>query len=427
MAYKPTPEQIKMWMGDSSQAPPELVSPGKELGLQGFLKKINAPFKWLNEETGITTAAAHAGAAPLHFAENIANAPGAASNFLLGTDFPEMHVPEWLDPSKNPILPDNPTNRAAGMLGELAGGLATGSAEYKALEKLLGFTAKTPLYARALLGAGEGAASTSSEGPGGRGAGAVIGGVLPVAAGVTKSTIGKRGAEIHNEAAARHGETFENVLMEGNKSGVSEKLMVPSKLTMDNKEVKKFFKHSPSNYNASIKRFINEPSLNNAHEAQSDLSKIERHIQAKKDKGQSLSNGEHAALKTANELKKRMRGSLQSAFMGANRNDLAQEYGEAIKGFAKEVGPYRNPEMSKFIAGKGSSKKAGKELIESNKFAESDAARELPGYQFRRSMQQAPGWAKASGIGATAATLPALMAAGVPIPYYIQKLLEGHK
>lgn len=419
MAYQLTADDIHQSLMESGiQMPEQKKSPS-------FLDKAGQIAGRFNEgvqSLGLPNLAAHLLSAPLHTAANIANVPGEISNKLFNTNVPRVEVPGFIDPLNAPGLRHTPTAESMGFAGDLLGSLLSGTGAYKGIEKALNLGSKTPLAARALAGGAAGAATSDNEKPGGRLLGAAIGAALPAASGLLSSTIGKRASQMLSENTGKYKALYDKILSEGEKSGASKEIRVPSMLKDMGEDIQKFFKHTESQKNASLNRFINTPSLENAHKAQSDLGKIIRTMTLKNIKGENMSSGQSDALEIAKNLQKRIRGSIQNAFSKVDRNDLAKKYSDTTKGYGEEVVPLKTTEVKKLQAGMGSPSKTGKSLIESNKFSESAMAKQLPGYGIRRTINQAPTWAKA---GAAALSIPALNAIGVPVPYYLRKLLGG--
>ena len=352
---------------------------------------------------------------------NVLNTPGAISNKLLGTNIPKAHLPDWLNPSSSKNLGHSPIQNAMGMGGELLGDIITGGGLYKGASKLAKLNESSSLLKRGLVGAGTGYASGDEDQFGGRGLTSVLGGALPIVSGLSKSTIGKRAAELNSKMESKYKKIYDSIISQGEKLGTN-KLNVPTILKNKTEDIQKLYKAAPSKYKASVQRFENNPTLQNAHDAQSDLGKIKRHLQDKIDKGQVLSSTESAALHEAETLQKRVRGSIQQHFAKNGRNDLATHYGNTTTGYAKEVVPFKTKEMAKLKAGKGSTKAVAKDLIGSKSFAESEMASKIPGYGVRRAIHETPMWAKGLAGGAV---IPTLSASGVPIPYYIRKILGG--
>jgi len=425
MGYQLSNDDIRASLkADGIQIPEEQQNNEKEKKSSWLDKTANFADKYFNkpiESAGLPNLGAGIVSAVPKLATNVLNAPGALSNSVLGTKVPKFNLPNWLNPSSSKNLGHSPIQNAMGAGGELIGDLLSGGALYKGASGLAGLSETSPLLARGAVGAGTGYASGDDEQFGGRGLTAAIGGVLPIVGGLTKSTIGKRASELGTNMESKYKKIYDSILSQGEKLGEN-KLNVPQVLKNKTEDVQKLYKAAPSKYKASVQRFENNPTLRNAHDAQSDLGKIERHFDSKRAKGHTLSSTESAAEYEAKNLQKRIRGSIQQHFAKNNRNDLATHYGNTTTGYAKEVVPFKTKEISQLKAGKGSHKKVGKELIGSKEFAESDIASKIPGYGIRRAINQTPKWAQ--GL-AGASVLPTLSAAGVPIPYYLRKIFGG--
>lgn len=87
----------------------------------------------------------------------------------------------------------------------------------------------------------------------------------------------------------------------------------------------------------AIRKFLKDPTIENAHRAQSDLGKLYRSLKGTK-KARSLNSDETAALRSALKSKKLIKESIHKSL----GKDLTSKYEEIGKGYKKEVVPYNN-------------------------------------------------------------------------------------
>lgn len=380
-------------------------------------KHINEPL-----ESTLVPFAGGVASGPLQLGVNVLNAPGAALEAATGMQTPKASLPTWLDPRNISNAPDTSIKRGSEMAGELVGDLFTGGAAYKGLGKALGMTAKTPLLGRGAIGAATGAALSDSEQLGGRGLGAVLGGILPLVSGVTAGTLGQKGAEIAKEHVGKYNKLYEKILSEGEKAGTSKHLKAPEMLRKMTEDAEVFLKHSGSKYNSSVKRLMNNPSLDNFHDAQSDVGKFIRHVDQLHLENKPVSSSVNRAYDVAKNLQKRIRGALSQGFEKAGKKELIPEYQGTTKGFAKEVVPYKTKEMKAYIGGHGKATEAGKSLLRQKDLNKANLSEQLPGYAIRKAFEDIPAWQKV----AIASTLgPAALLALYPSAAPMIKKLTG--
>jgi hypothetical protein len=392
------------------------------LSLNGL---ANATEKYINkplQNAGLPNLGAGILSAPPKLARNLINFPGAILNTVAGTHIPKAELPDWLNPSSSKNLGHSPMQNAMGAAGDLIGDVVTGGKAFNMLNKAAGVKATTSLAKRAALGAATGAGLSDSDQFGGRTLGGVLGGLAPLISGVSKSTIGKRAGELYSENKKDYKALYNKIFKEAEGMPIKDELSVPKKLQERTEDVKELFKNSKYKLGAGVKRFESNPTLKNAHDAQSDLGKIIRGFEERLKKGESLASGENTALKAARDMQKRIRGTMQQHFVKGGRQDLASEYGNTTQGYATKVAPLSGKSMSKYQAGEGSAKKVAKDLLANNKFAESELAKQIPGYGVKKAIHDIPTSVK---LGVPPAVIFALSKLGVPIPYELRKLFGG--
>lgn len=356
--------------------------------------------------------------------ENILNAPGAAINSL-GGNVPKFNIPDYLNPSASPNMPQDSLSRLANLGGQLIGEAGSAGGVYGLGSKALGLGAKTPLYVRALLGGGTGALTSDSDQLGGRGLGSVLGGVLPMTHGLSKSTIGKRASEISENIENKFHNLYGDLFKEANKLS-SANVRIPHGLQELSHDVNSMMKEArrvnKGGRNVeSLNRFTKEPTLENAHDAQSNLGKIIRNLK-NASKKEDIGTEGIKAIRTAEDLQKRIRGGMQQWFAKAGNNHLASEYGNITKQYAKEAAPFKIPEIRKFQHGKGSASKITQALLNEPQFLESEIAKELPGFTTRKAIEPImPAFKK---VATYSAILEGLHRLGLPGTGIIERFMK---
>lgn len=429
MAYELTLDDLKSSLQQSGVPEQEIMaatatSPSfwKRAGQAG-MKGVES-FNKAVEASGLPAAGAHILSMPMHIAANIGDLPGQISNYAFGTNIPRVSVPEEIDPvtyTKKAGLEETPMQRAAGTGGDLLSALLTGGATFKGASTALGLGEAAPIAQRIALGTSLGAAESPREV---RGIGAGIGGAIPGAAALTKTSIGKGAASLLERGKQKYGKLYDSIFDEAQAIAPDAKLRVPQSLKDASEEVEQIYKAAPGKRHASIKRFKNNPTLENAHDAQSDLGKIQRDLQDALKK-RNLTSTEINAMQNAADLQKRIRGAMQNHFVDIGKPELAQQYGAATRGYADEVAPLNISEVRKLLGDNPTQKelkRAANALLENKKFNKSDLSQLLPGFKTRKMIKDIPSGVKA---GAGLAAIPLLYSTGVPGVSMLRKLLEN--
>lgn len=307
-------------------------------------------------------------------------------------------------------------------LGQLVPAITPGVGGFKAAS-LIGKGA--PAVAKLLAGAGAGAATgyASNEdnrnlGAGLGAAGGLLGAAAPIAKSFTLGSIGKNISKLEKEKSAKYREIYDSILKRG-ESG--EKLNIPDMIKNPNEKTNILFEHADTKLLKSIRRFEANPTLKNAHEAQSDLGKIKRAVELKQLSQKPLASGENNVPSIAGNLQKRIHGVMQQHFVDTGKQDLAKEYQQATKGYAKEVVPFKNEAIGEFKKGESSHAELAKSLLANKKFIKSSAAKEIPGFHLRSRLEPSIRFGKNAAKGL--AIVEALKHAGVPGAQYLEHLI----
>ncbi len=154
---------------------------------------------------------------------------------------------------------------------------------------------------------------------------------------------------------------------------------------------------------ASLKKYRQDPSLENAHWLQSDLGKDIRALE-----GQPvLSSEKLRALDVARKTQDRMKSAIDRSFNTRARPDLTKRYHELSKGYGEEAVPYLSPRvkkaLSRFESGKADAKQTLKKLKGSEVFRE-ELSSKFPEIGLQEALKKAGmvglyGGASALGLG----------------------------
>jgi hypothetical protein len=262
-------------------------------------------------------------------------------------------------------------------LGELGGYAMGGGAAAKLIGKgqqaagLSGLTGKTGMLADALKGFGAGAA-ISEDLFGGRALGGALGAAGAMGSTLTNSGVGKKVMGSFGKAKNKFNKLYGSIWDMAKKEGIGTNMSVPS---ISINKIKKGA--GGTKYTEALTKFKNNPTLENAQKAQSDLGKLATHLDdMARTKPNKFSTRERDALDAALNAQKKIKGKMFEEMSKSKDGKLAKKYFETSKGYAKEVGPYLdNPIILKAEANNIPASKLGKalknrELESTHKFME---------------------------------------------------------
>jgi hypothetical protein len=136
----------------------------------------------------------------------------------------------------------------------------------------------------------------------------------------------------------QYANAYENFLTQAEKSG-ADKIGLPKINTKD------IFEHAAKSEKGYLKKFITDPTIRNAHKAQSDLGKLVSRLKQRK----GLSGSETDTLQAAIKAQNKIRNSIDKSLTGKGQGLLAKEYKDLTAGYTKDVIPYRTSNaISKF-------------------------------------------------------------------------------
>jgi hypothetical protein len=170
----------------------------------------------------------------------------------------------------------------------------------------------------------------------------------------------------------------------------------------------------------TINNYLENPTVRGAHQAQSALGEIERHIPAG-----SGSEGTRTSIMIQN-WRDRIQHAMQRQFEHAGAEDIGHEYANLGREFAQEGTHFKHPTISAHRAGHASASDVATDLLNTRGFAHGRGGRELPGFRTRNAIEPGvkigkkilSGSAVIGGIGALLGSL------GLPLPEYAKKILE---
>ena len=261
-------------------------------------------------------------------APSVANVALGPIDYFAGTNFKRPYV------NLEEFRPQTTGGHIGHIAGNIAGVLAPGGIATKALTKLLGSpgvlkTAAATAAANAGISGGDN--EFFHRGLAG------LTGIIPLAQGLRTKPLIAKAAEKKTELGKHFNKEYEGLFEQADKVIPKEQgLKIPqlintkkgSEALSEFKEVKK-----------AVGKFTSEPSIRNAHKAQSDLGKFIRGFE-KANLGKPLSSTKIDAIETAKKLQDKIRDSMTDAFVRNNQKGLAKEYDFLTNEYREKMVPY---------------------------------------------------------------------------------------
>lgn len=168
-----------------------------------------------------------------------------------------------------------------------------------------------------------------------------LGGALKAAKalpGFAKSFSGSANAKkiLADKAAVQqqYNKAYNSLFDKAKAYGLGDEAVKAPKLNVEN-----VIDNSSKIYNKSLKDFIQRPTLEGAHRAQSDLGKFVEKLN-RVERSHTLTSTQYKALEEAINAQKKIRGTLFSELNKRGGKDLALEYQNLTKGYRQDVAPY---------------------------------------------------------------------------------------
>lgn len=310
----------------------KMESPSQPSSLgSNILNKLAIPAEYINKAVEGARLPSLAGGALQGLADtgiSLANIP------LQGIGAPTIPHPDL-----QKYLPTDPASRAAFLGGEIAGSLPIAGGLYKKAGELLpGITGKAKAIADILKGSAVGAA-TEEQGPYGREGGAVLGGAIPAISSFIPKKIANAIVQSKDEAQELYRKAYKSLFKKADEQGIKN-------IKLPKVDTETIFEGALPKYKESLKDLLANPSLENAHWAQSDLGALTRHME-NLSKQNPLTSSQIKVLQKAKEAQKKILGSM---FQASSKNpELSAEYEKLSTGYNKDVVPFKSiPEIDEY-------------------------------------------------------------------------------
>lgn len=301
---------------------------------------------------------------------NIANIP----NQLISDKFPKFSLPDVINPeSYYNANPEENKSDAFKMLGEALGGVATGAGAYNKAAQALNITRQTPLLGRALTAGLSQGAISDSDAVGGRLAPALLAGTVPALNAVRPSVLGETIAEKSALNSNKYKSLYNNLLNKADET-VGKFSVTPELSALKNKAKYLLDNASDAKIDA-LTDFISNPSIKNAHFAQSELGALSRAL----DKKLVPTNIDNKLKPIVGNLRKALQDSIEHNLTKANSPELSDAYKALGQGYRADVVPFNTKEMRAYNRGDISNATLAKKMANNEAFTLKKASKNIPG------------------------------------------------
>jgi len=179
----------------------------------------------------------------------------------------------------------------------------------------------------------------------------------------------------HKKEAIQNAKTeYGGLFNEANQQGLTH--VIPPKSALDNRAM--ITANSQSRHNRALNDYIQKPTLENAHWAQSELGSLERHMDAIADKN-GLTPTQHKTLKAVKKARADIKKEMFSENALGSNPELGQKYQDLSNKYREEVVPYtRLEELTETEKKKMLPKNAVNKLLKDDQFM-IELSRRYPG------------------------------------------------
>lgn len=283
------------------------------------------------------------------------------------------------------------------MLSGMLGGAGTGASEYVNPGESRGGNALTSGAIGAGLGMVPGTANVAKN---------LVVSSKQALKGLSPEKMAKKVINDRKKIEGVYGDKYKGFFKEAKEAGIN-------KVEMPKFKTKSLLKTAEANETKALRKFIKNPTLENAHWAKSDLGKIERSLKKSKN-SRGLNSDEKAAYESAITGKKKLTKAMNNALNEKGKSALPGKYKEITSGYKKEVIPYtRSSVINKYLDNELTDKDFIK-VLSTNKIAKKQL---LPNYPELEKTEFAKNLLTKLGIGG------GLLSGG----YELIKLINGGK
>lgn len=313
--------------------------------------------------------------------QTMADLPISAANVgahMLGTDTRFQH------PDFRSML--NKEESVGGDIASVLGNILGGYGGYKKGVDVAQSLPKIPGYGGLLDSVIKGTAvggilGETGEGGEGRGLGAAIGAAFAPLDALTKSALGSRVAKDTAKLKSHFNNLYDAIFEKAANQGARGVRPPPN---LDYEGLSDFLK---SDYRKTLYKYLQNPTLKNSQDLQSDLGKFINDISVARKSGKVLGAGKNDAEQIAADLQKRLRGGIFTELNKASP-DLGNEYLKTTFEYGEKLAPRLTGGMQKHLSGDIKSGKLFDTLLKNERFMK-DIASEYPMLGTRQGLEEA--------------------------------------
>lgn len=362
----------------------------KKMNTQGTEKNLLDKFNdVVHNYIGEPARAATAG-----LGQGIEHALASAINLPLQLSGSKSRVP-LVDLSKK--FYGQPHTALAFSAGNLAGNVLPGAGATGLISKTLGGNS---LLKDALAGAASGVITGAQEEDdnSSRLIGGLLGGVAPTLIGISKPALAKKIVEKERFLNKELEADYNNIFNTAKERGLSDKhLFAP-------RTAAQIERKAPTAAKESLKDFIANPTLEQAHQTQSDLGKVLRKMEQdfmKRSKTNRVPlSSEEKDFQAIEKLRGRIQDGMQNFLKRNSSEDIGESYIEAGERYAREYGPYLESSIKQYKSGDINSSKLIKALQDvTKKPYKGKLYSEIKGFEQRKNLQPFLDALKYAGLG----------------------------
>lgn len=295
---------------------------------------------------------------------------GGALQGLADTGISAVNVPLELlgkkpisHPDLQKYLPQDMLSKAAFTGGEIGGSIPVTGGVYSSLGKL---SPEVSGVKRLLENSVRGSITGGIVGdnlPGGRETGAITGAILPDINNLRPKVISNNIIKNKKNVEDIYENAYNDFFDHAEDVGV-EKVPIP------NMDYSRVLNKTQSHYNESLENYLKNPTLKNAHDAQSDLFKY-----LKDKKSANLTTSQSKTYNQALKARNQINSSIYHALDQYPESELNKTYSNLSKGFKRDVIPYRDKNIIQYQSGKISGNKLIKRLLNNDEFMTKESSK----------------------------------------------------
>ena len=200
--------------------------------------------------------------------------------------------------------------------------------------------------------------------------------------GITNSAIANRLSADKSAAIKQAGEGYNQFFNKARNYGVEE-IERPNIMAGD------IVKNSQPKHHKALLKFLDNPTLENAHWAQSDLGFLKRHLEGV-DKKQGLTSTQHDTLKNVIQAQNRIKERMFNEKQMVKNPEFEQEYNKLSGDYAQNVIPYKQlDELSDYEGKRLKANNMIKSLLNNDEFM-LGLGRKYPQIQLNRALRSKP-------------------------------------